>query len=261
MGVLSIHREKQQQLFRAEEVELLTSIADHVGVLVESAQLRHLAQQAAVMEERARLARDLHDSVSQLLYSLTLFAEVGQESYRLGELEQVNDTLTELGEVSQQALKEMRLLIYELRPSALELEGLIGALQQRLDTVEGRAGVEAHLLVENMMELPKALEEELYLLAHEALNNTLKHAKATRVTVRIGADDRFVELEISDNGLGFDPRAVNGGGLGLISMRERAERLGGTLSLQSWPEEGTTVKVRVKIQAARPQSFSMLPKP
>lgn len=140
----------------------------------------------------------------------------------------------------------MRLLVYELRPSVLTREGLVGALQLRLDAVEKRAGVDAHLLVEGEVELPTSVEEGLYRIAQEALNNILKHAAATSVTVRFYREDDLVALEIADNGAGFDPDAMTDhGGMGLVSMRERAERLGGSLTILSAPDAGTRVRVEV----------------
>jgi signal transduction histidine kinase len=248
LGILSVLREKGQPQFNLEEIALLTSIADQAGVVVESARLHQQAEQSAVMEERARLARDLHDSVTQLLYSVNLFAKAGQEAYKVGDLDQVNNCLAELGEIAQQALREMRLLVYELRPPALEHDGLVGALQHRLDAVEKRAGIQTQLFVNDIPELPGPLEEALYHLAQEALNNALKHAKASMVTVKISSKDRQLELEIADDGSGFEANNAAGiGGLGLISMRERVEKLGGCLTILATPGEGTSIKVNVKI--------------
>jgi signal transduction histidine kinase len=231
-----------------EEMTLLASIADQVGVAVEHARLYQQAEQLAVMEERERLARDLHDSVTQSLYSLTLFAEAGRRSIRTGDLERAESFLARLADTAQDALKEMRLLVYELRPPALEREGLVGAIQQRLGAVERRAGVKAHLLVDDMVRLPASVEEELYRIAQEALNNALKHATATSVTVRIRIVNEHVELEIVDDGIGFDPATTgNGGGMGLANMRERVEKLGGTFQVASALGQGTTVSVNVKI--------------
>ena len=162
-------------------------------------------------------------------------------------MDAVDNSLSEIRGITQQALKEMRLLVYELRPATLEQEGLIGALQHRLDAVEGRTGVKARLLLGEMVELSEHLEEALYHITQEALNNALKHAAATRVTVRLNVDEgQQVTLEITDNGSGFDQDTLNGGGLGLVSMRERAEGLGGSITIASTPGKGTTVKVRVK---------------
>ena len=205
-------------------------------------------RELAVLEERHRLARELHDSVTQSLYSLTLFAEAGRRLAGSGELEQLTDYLVELGQTAQQALKEMRLLVYQLRPAALDTEGLIGALQQRLDAVEKRTGVEARLILDGIIELPPSLEEELYHLSQEALNNALKHAAATSVTVRFASDGESIDLEIEDNGRGFNPEMVSqSGGMGLVGMREREERLGGSLAILSSPGNGTKVKVSTRL--------------
>ena len=139
-------------------------------------------------------------------------------------------------------------MVYQLRPLALEEAGLVGALQQRLDAVEQRSGVDARLVVEGEVALPAKAEEELYRIAQEALNNALKHASPTMVTVTIRADGGRVELEIADNGKGFDLQAVSGeAGIGLSSMRERASKLGATLAVVSAPGQGTSVKVTLKM--------------
>ena len=245
LGVLTLFG-REGQRFDQEEVTLLDAIADQIGVAVENGLLYQQAEQLAVMEERSRLARDLHDSVTQSLYSLTLFAEVGRRAAEAGQVDQVSEHLKRLGEIAQQSLKEMRLLVYELRTSTLETEGLIGALQQRLDAVEKRAGVEARLVVEETVDLPPLVEEGLYRIAQEALNNALKHAGATVVTVRVNVTVDQADLEVSDNGSGFNPQAVaKAGGLGLISMRERAEQLDGYFSIKSQPGQGTRVIVNI----------------
>ncbi|MBN1993195.1 MAG: PAS domain S-box protein [Anaerolineae bacterium] len=249
LGVLSITAVGREQEFNAEEVALLASVADQVGVAVENARLRQQAERAAVIEERERLARELHDSVTQSLYSLSLFAEAGENLIEAGDLAAAKHNLSRMGETAQQALKEMRLLVYELRPLDLEREGLIGALHQRLSAVEGRVNIRARLVAEELVELPASVEEELYRISQEALNNALKHAGATTVTVHLRIEEEQVVLEVVDDGTGFDPRAIiDAGGLGLVSMQERAEKLGGTLTIHSSPEEGTRVKVSVPTQ-------------
>ena len=227
----------------------------HIYALVRDVSERSQAEAAqrdlAVLEERNRLARELHDSVTQSLYSLTLFAEAGSRLAESGNWEQVKDYLDQLGETAQQALKEMRLLVHQLRPMVLQQEGLVGALQQRLEAVEKRAGVDARLLVDLTIDLPITLEEELYRISQEALNNVLKHAGATSVTVRIDTDGGRVDLEVEDNGRGFDPKDVREtGGMGLSSMRERVEALGGSLTIFSVAGQGTKVKVSVDSPAS-----------
>jgi signal transduction histidine kinase len=204
------------------------------------------AEELAVLEERNRLARELHDSITQSLHSATLMAEAGQRLASSGDIELVRGYLIRLGEISQQALREMRLLVYELRPLALLDVGLVGALQQRLDAVERRAGVEVHFSCEGEIEIPESIEEELYRVAIEALNNSLHHANPTSVKVTLRKEQKreipCIELSIIDNGVGFDPaNKENQEGFGLTSMRERIEKLGGELEIRSAPGEGTQI--------------------
>ncbi|HSK67238.1 MAG TPA: PAS domain S-box protein [Anaerolineales bacterium] len=225
-----------------EGVLILGSIVD----ISERQQLAEARIQAAV-EERQRLARELHDSVTQSLYSLTLLAEASRRTASNGDLNKVIDNIARLGETAQQALKEMRLLVYELRPLALETAGLADALQHRLDAVEKRAGVEAKLRVELTGELPTEVENALYRIAQEVLNNSLKHSEANRVQVTLNTLDEQVELVIQDNGKGFNSETVQGGGMGLVNIRERTEAMGGEASIVSQAGTGTQVRVCIPL--------------
>jgi signal transduction histidine kinase len=230
-----------------DDLELLELLAAHAAIALENTRLYQQAQTLAAVEERNRLARDLHDSVTQSLYSLTLLAEGWRRLAQRGRLADLDSALAELGEIAQQSLKEMRLLIYELRPPALEQEGLLGALHQRLGAVERRAGIEARLIAEELIDLPSQVEQGIYRITQEALNNALKHARATSITVFVRTNGKRIEVEVIDNGCGFEPEKLNGQpGLGLISMRERAEQMGGEIEIESKLGEGTTVKVRVR---------------
>jgi PAS domain S-box-containing protein len=205
------------------------------------------AQAQSAMEERQRLARDLHNSVSQTLYSLTLIAEATRRLAQKGQLDQVIAQAERLGELSQQSLKEMRLLIFELRLPTLEREGLARALQQRLDAVEKRAGIDAKLIVEGVDRLPVLVEEGLFYMAYEALNNSLKHAAAAKTTVFLRAIDEVIELQMVDDGKGFDMQSANEtGGMGLTNLRDRAQKLKAQLEIISAPEQGTSVKITVR---------------
>jgi signal transduction histidine kinase len=238
---------RRQREFSEEEFRLGIMLGDQAALAIENDRLRTQAELVAVVKERERLARELHDSVTQSLYSVTLLSEAGRQLAEVGDLARIEGYLERLGEISQQALREMRLLVYELRPLVLRREGLVGALQQRLDAVEKRAGVDTRLLVEGEIELPPSVEEALYRIAQEALNNALKHAGAGAVTVCVSGRDDHVELGVSDDGVGFDLNiAGEDGGLGLTSMRERTERIGGVLNIVSAPGQGTKVKARVK---------------
>jgi signal transduction histidine kinase len=204
----------------------------------------------AVVEERSRVARDLHDSVSQSLYSVTLFAEAARRHLDTPNSKRTADSLDQLIEAAQQALQEMRLMVYEMRPSELAQQGLIGALKQRLNTVEKRAGIDAEIDAPASLDLSEILEQDLYSIAREALNNALKHANARTVTVRVRNRGDALELEVWDDGDGFDPSTVHvRGGVGLCGMKERAEKLGGHLVVQSVPKQGTLVRVRIQTEA------------
>ena len=153
-----------------------------------------------------------------------------------------------MGAIAQQALEEVRLMVHELRPPDLEEDGLLCTLYQQQGAVEERAGVEARLVADDVVELPAMVEEGLYRIAVEALNNALKHAHATSVTIRIRAMEGLMELEVADNGQGFDPTAIGASdGMGLDGTRERAEKPRGKLAVDSAPGEGTRVVATAQI--------------
>ena len=238
-GVFTVLGKSGQQ-FTKDEIALLTSIADQIGVAVENDRLYQQSRQLAVAEERRRLARELHDAVTQSLYSLTLFAEAGQRSLHSGDLEDTDTYLTELGATAQSALREMRLLLHELRPLVLESGGLLEAVQRRLDVVERRVGIKARLMGTPQLKLSSRVEQELYRIIQETLNNTLRHAAARTVSVTLNQIGKLLVVEIADDGLGFDlETADNQGGIGLESIRERVKGLGGKLQICSRPGDGT----------------------
>jgi signal transduction histidine kinase len=214
-------------------------------LVAENAQLHERARQAAVLEERQRLARELHDSVTQSLYGVSLQAEAASRALMAGDTAPIAANLKEIGETTREALGEMRLLLFELRPPLLEERGLFGALQSRLGAVESRAGLTTEIQGEGAERLAPEMEQELYRVAQEALNNVLKHAHARQVTVRLDVSKDRAVLEVADDGVGFEPSLRNGGGFGLPGMRERAERLGGGLQVESTPGQGTTVRAEV----------------
>jgi signal transduction histidine kinase len=234
--------------FDESDVVVLQALADQAAVAIENATLYEQAQQLAVLEERQRLARDLHDSVSQALYGMALYSEAATGQLSLGHLDRVAELLQQLQNTAQEALTEMRLLIYELRPPVLEEEGLVAALQARLDAVEARVGLETEFGAVGDIRLSPEVEEGLYRIAQEALNNAVKHAGARNIRVHLRQDVRSVALEIADDGVGLDPAtARKRGGLGLRAMEERATELGGRLTVKSGPGEGTRVLVEVDI--------------
>jgi signal transduction histidine kinase len=216
-------------------------------VAIENAQLYEQAQQLAVVEERQRLARELHDSVTQTLYSVTLYAQAAHMAMSTGKRNEAIENLQELQSMAREAMTDMRLLIFELHPPRLEEEGLAVALQSRLASVETRTGLQTELCADGEQRLPLWVEEELYWIAQEALNNVVKHAQAQKVTVGLQFDDQGACLEVQDNGKGFDPvTARQSGGMGLRGMAERAQRISGKLEIESVPGQGTRLKVTVE---------------
>lgn len=214
--------------------------------------LKQSEMEKAISEERARLARDLHDAVTQSIYSLTLLAEAGQRMIKNGDIQQAESNNYRLREIAQQALQEMRLLVYELRPQVLRSEGLIGALEHRLEAVERRAGIDARLVVDEELKIPAELEVELLHISQEALNNALKHSKASEVVLSLRTDEANLRLEVKDNGQGFTPELARAkGGMGLTNMNERVEKIGGKLTIQSGPDSGTTIQVIAPIDFPR----------
>jgi len=240
----------QPRAFTPDDTRLFLALAQRAAIAIENARLFEQAEQAATLEERQRLSRELHDAVTQSLYSLVLLSEAGRRNAHSGNYERVEHHLDRLSETAQQALKEMRLLVYELRPMALSEVGLVGALQQRLDAVEKRAGVKALLSVEGVDKLPAPVEEAFFRIAQEALNNALKHAHASTVSVSLRQAPNSIEMELQDDGLGFDIDGTSPGGIGLHSMHERADRLGAEIEIQSTPGAGTAIRVRANLETA-----------
>jgi signal transduction histidine kinase len=203
------------------------------------------AEELATAKERNRLARELHDSVAQTLYGLTLQAEAASRQLKVGQTEEVAGYLREIRESAQQTLQETRLLIFELRPPILEEEGLASALRARLESVENRSGLKVQIDLQEVGRLPNRIETGLYGISNEVLNNILKHAHASEIIVSLKKKESKIILEISDNGVGFDLDSVEGhGGLGLKGMRERAVQINANLQISSG-EDGTRVSVEV----------------
>jgi signal transduction histidine kinase len=236
----------------ASELQLISTFADHAAVAMHNALLYEQAQQAAALEERHRLARDLHDSVTQSLFSMSLLAQVLPALWEM-QPEEAKRSLDELRRLSKEALAEMRALLFQLRPVALEEEGLVEALRRHIESLQRRDGPALVFTATGEAErLPLALEEALFRVASEAISNALKHAHAKHITVALDIHDGTATLTVRDDGRGFDlaGHRPQPGHLGLPGMRERVERTGGTLHIASAPGTGTTITVRVAIPAA-----------
>ena len=202
-------------------------------------------EELATAKERNRLARELHDSVAQTLYGLTLQAEAAARELKDGQTDTAAEQLREIRDSAQQSLQETRLLIFELRPPILEQEGLASALRARLESVESRSGLKTQVNIKEVGRLSSVVESGLYGISNEVLNNIMKHAHASEIKVSLEKSENRITLQIKDNGIGFDIKSAEShGGLGLKGMKERAEQFGGDMSITSGTN-GTTIRVEV----------------
>lgn len=227
-----------------EDISYFSIIAEQIGIILENDRLRKKLEERAIQSERRRLARDLHDSVTQSLHSLLLSVEVLRHRIEQGKMEKAEEMLARLEQSAHQALKEMRLLLFEQRLVPLEEIHLIDALESRLQAVEIRARIDARLQIDELAQWPHKWEAEMYCIAMEALNNSLKHARATQVCVELRGEANWVEMCIKDNGKGFSTESKKTG-FGLQSMQERAKRLGGRLVIESEDNLGTCICLQV----------------
>jgi signal transduction histidine kinase len=206
------------------------------------------AQEAAVLQERQRLARDLHDAVTQMLFSASLIAEVLPRIWAR-DPDKARQHLEDLRMLTRGALAEMRTLLRELRPAALDEARLSDLLQQMADALMGKIGIPVTLTVcdtrsHRVAPLPLDVRTTLYRVAQEALNNVAKHAEAGKVTITLDQQPCRVDLSIQDDGRGFDTQRVTADHLGLGIMRERVAAIGGTLTVESAPGAGTCIRVQ-----------------
>lgn len=228
---------------RADDRTLLNTVGSTIATAIENARLFEQAKVTAVATERQRLARELHDSVTQLLYSIVLLAggwgiEAEQEQ---PDRQTVSASFNELAGLGQQALSEMRLLLYQLQSPVLAQLGLSGALKQRLNAVEERVGIRTTLHTNGDVDkLPLQMQAELYFIVHEALNNALRHARASALQVLMTRSSRLLKLVVQDNGIGFDPQTVSEG-MGLQNMFARAQSVGAEIEIYSNTGDGTRI--------------------
>jgi signal transduction histidine kinase len=230
--------------FGLDEIALGTALAEQVGIILEMHRLREEAEATAVVHERQRLARDLHDSVTQSLYSLSLFSRAGREAAEDGDSTRLAQNLEEMERNTLRTLREMRLLLYELRPADLQQEGLVRAIELRLDAVEHRANVRLDVRMDEIPSLPPDVEVNLYYIVEEALNNIVKHTTATSVALELTRAGRDLHLRVTDDGQGFDPSSVRPG-MGLRNIHERVARLRGHVTVRSRPGGGTRLEVTI----------------
>jgi PAS domain S-box-containing protein len=229
-----------------EELAFLSAIVSQAATAIENARLYAQAQTAAATQERQRLARELHDSVSQALYGIGLGTYAAKNLFERNQ-SGVAEALDYVTSLAAAGLAEMRALIFELRPESLEIEGLVAALGKQASALAARHRIEVETELPGEPDLPIETKEVLYRVAQEAMHNTVKHAEAQRVHLRLDYSDTAVVLDLSDDGKGFDPSGSFPGHLGLHSMRERVTQLGGTFEIESAPGVGTAIHIHIPI--------------
>jgi signal transduction histidine kinase len=247
IGVLRVH-DTVPRAFAAEDIRLIQALADQAALAIEHARLLQRGREAAVLEERARLARELHDSVTQSIFSLSLLAQAARQQHARAAA-QLGPTLERIGTLAQEALVEMRSLLFELHPASLAEKGLARALEQIVASMRLRGGTT--IAYTAMTDARREPEVELALLriTQEALANAVKHARAGEISVTLAEVAGRLTVTVADDGSGFDVPALTAaagdgrsGGMGLASMRQRAAATGVTLEIISTPGSGTTVR-------------------
>lgn len=215
------------------------------------------AQRAAALEERNRLARQLHDSVSQALYGIALGARTARRLLDRDPM-QAKEPLDYLLSLAEAGLTEMRALIFDLRPDALETEGLIPALTKQANSIRTRHGIDVQVEFCDEPNVAGRVKEEIYRITREALHNAVKHARATKIAIEARCDSDEFFIEVRDNGIGFDIQDSFPGHLGLRSMWERANRLGAELSIISAPQQGTRIGLHLPRALLSPLAEQMI---
>lgn len=240
-GLMLYYREPRR--FTAEEIGLAVTFGDQAKLALENARLRAQAEQIAVAAERNRLARDLHDSVTQTLFSASLIAEVLPKLIARDPAETTR-RLSELRQLTRGALAEMRTLLFELRPATLTEVDLNELLRQLTEAAIGRARIPVSLTIEGAAPIPTDVKIALFNITQEALNNVIKHARAATAGIRLERHPGDISLTIQDDGRGFQIERVTPEHLGLTIMHERAEGIGAALTIDSRPDGGTTIHIR-----------------
>jgi signal transduction histidine kinase len=232
--------------FTDEDEELIGLLAAHAAIAITNARLYERARELSIVAERNRLALDLHDAVSQKLFGLVLNAEAAATLLERDPAA-ARDLVGTLQVLAQEALDELRSLVFELRPPDLGRDGLGGALRKHVELLRRVERNEIDLVLNGELPADATRDSDILRIAQEAIQNAIKHARAGHIAVRLACDDGRLLLEVEDDGVGFEPEAsaARSGRLGLTSMKERAERIGGTLEIRSARNAGTTIRLEV----------------
>jgi signal transduction histidine kinase len=229
--------------FSDEDEELIVLLAAHAAIAIANARLHEQTRELSIVAERNRLALELHDAVSQKLFGLVLTADAAGTLLERDPAA-AREQVAKLQALAAETLDELRSLVFELRPPDLEKDGLGGALRKHVEVLRRLEQRDIELVLPEELSADAVRDPEVLRIAQEALQNALRHAQASRVAIRLRADDGRLVLEVEDDGVGFDPGVVRSRSLGLTSMEERAQRLGGTLEIRSTPGTGTTVRLQ-----------------
>jgi two-component system NarL family sensor kinase len=241
-GVLSCYR-IADQAFSSFQKTFLTALGDLLGIIVENYRLKIEAEELAAVQERQRLAREIHDAISQSVYSLSLFARSARDAVGEDDQEKLFSNLDDIEITALQAMREMRLLLYQLRESEGDKD-IRSSLVNRFQQVENRLGIQAIHNIDPNIEFPPKVSHEIWRILVESLNNVVKHADASRVQVEITCIEDHLSVIIHDNGRGFDTNAYSPG-MGLKNIRTRAESIDGTLEVISEIGRGTQVIIKI----------------
>ena len=245
-GVLSFYYREERSL-STDDLALAQSFAEQVALAIENARLRDRAEQAGAAAERGRLAHDLHDSVTQTLFSASLIAEVLPKLWTRDQ-DIASEQLQELRRLTRGAMAEMRTLLLELRPETLSKAPLSETLRHLVDSTIGRASIPVGLTIDNDLNLSSEIKVALYRIAQEALNNVAKHADANHAEIRITSYEHILTMEIIDDGTGFQFDEVQATCLGLNIMKERADTIGAELKIKTEKHRGTSIRVSLGYQ-------------
>lgn len=237
-GILNVGQ-KNKRIYEEDELNLLESIGFQIGSTLRRIELNDQEKETMIVRERQRLARELHDSVNQMLFSISITANAAQT---LTSVDKMHNTFQHVETTSRHAMREMKALIWQLKPIGLE-NGLISAVEHYADLIQ----IDVNISIDGFYKVPDLIETQLYRIIQEALNNVRKHAETNVANIHIKFDDENMQVIIDDDGIGFDLKVVKPEDQGLKNMKERTDKIGGQFDITSHENVGTTIRLDFKI--------------